>query len=271
MDLLEEFIIYMKELEKSSKTIDAYIRDIRQFLEIIKKPIEDIKKSDIIYYKEELTKRRLKPTSINRKLISIRQFLKFLEKDINFRNVKIQKKNYIDDEKMLTLEDVEKLAEVARQNHDRRTLAIIYTLLYTGMRISELLSLRVEDIYNDTILVKGKGKKYRDVFIPEKLRPYLESYLRVRKNTGDKLFTGQRGNLTRATVNNILKKYAKKAGINPKKVHPHNFRHLYCLTLVDKGLPLDVIADLAGHADINTTRIYTRRTKRQLLETINSI
>lgn len=271
MEILDKFIIHMKENEKSNKTIESYISDIEQFLELVKKPIDEINKMDILWYKDILTEKELRPTSINRKLCSVRQFFKFLEKNVHFKNEKIQSKQYIDEERMISLEDVEKIAQVAERERDLRMLAIIYSLLYTGMRISELLSLKVSDVNKTTILVRGKGKKYRDVFIPEKLHPHLERYLRVREKTGDALFTGQRGNLTRATVNTMLKDYAKKAGVSLTKVFPHNFRHLYCLTLVERGLPLDTVADLAGHSDINTTRIYTRKTKKELLETINSI
>ena len=269
--IIQQFIIHLKELEKSNKTIDSYIADIQQFLDMMQKPLQEINKFDLIMYKDRLTEDKFKPTSINRKLSSIRQFFSYVEKNIQFKNEKIQAKQFIDEDRMMTLEDVEAMAQVAERERDLRTLALIYGLLYTGMRVSELLSLKVSDIHKDTILVRGKGKKYRDVFIPEKLRPHLERYLRVREDTGDGLFTGQRGNLTRATVHSIMKQYAKKAGINSSKVFPHNFRHLYCLTLVKRGVSLDTVADLAGHTDINTTRIYTRKTKKELMDTINSI
>ncbi|BDR74207.1 tyrosine recombinase XerC (plasmid) [Clostridium tetani] len=270
MDKLQEFKKYLIDNYKSSKTIDAYILDIRQFLQYNKKPLSKTKNVDIERYKEYmLYNKKLSPISVNRKLVSINQFLLYFQVPISTRQVKIHSQNFLDD--IFDKEDIESLLKITEMNGDLRAKALISTMQLTGMRISEVLQLNIKDINKDTILILGKGSKRRSVFIPKKLRDIWKEYSLVRINKTDKLFTGQKGAITRFTAHKIVKQYAKLANVDNKKAHCHNFRHHYCKTLADKGLSINVIADLAGHTDINTTRIYTRKSKKELLEIINDL
>ncbi len=99
---------------------------------------------------------------------------------------------------------------------------------------------------------------------------FVEERKNGKYNT-DELFVGQRGPITRQTVHNIIKKYSKMSDVPLNKAHCHSFRHKYAINLINNDVSIDTVADLLGHKDINTTRIYTRKTKKELLNIINSI
>ena len=273
---LDKWIQSMKEDDKSINTIESYKGDVIQFMNFIEKEPEEITKEDIMRYKEYLAVNEMSVKSANRKYISVNGFFSFLqnelEKDVQMRikKDKLQSQEYL--EEMLTKDDFEKLVQVALNYNDYRAVAIFNTLFYTGMRISEALQLKIIDVTNDIVVIKGKGSKHRNVFIPQKLKSILNTYMMYRVPCkSELLFTGKKGPINRKTVDTIIKKYAAIAGISMTKAHAHNFRHLYCLTLIEKGITIDTVADLAGHSNINTTRIYTRKTKNQLLDTINDL
>jgi integrase/recombinase XerD len=255
--------------------VSSYKNDISQFLNFIHKPVEEINKYDIESYSKYLEEKQLNVNSINRKLISIKNFLDFLNDEhnagivIKVKKMRRQNQQYLDD--MLFKEDFEKLIKCAQENKDKRAEVLLYCLYLTGMRVSEVLQLEVEDIDKSYLSIKGKGGKYRTVFIPQRLQNMFKEYNEIRTEKSSKLFTGQRGPINRQTVHNIIKKYACMAKIKIDVAHAHNFRHLYCLSLVEKGLSIDVVADLAGHSNINTTRIYTRKTKEQLMKAIDEL
>lgn len=275
----DKWIEYLKENDKSKNTIDGYKRDVIQFMDYIQKEPEDIDKSDIERYKEYIIENNIKIRSLNRKFVAIKNFVNFLINElnatinVNIKQEKVQSKNYLDE--VLTKEDFNDLVNAASVESDYRAKAIFYTLYLTGMRVSEMLQIKLTDINKDMVSIKGKGSKHRDIFIPERLKVILKEYLqhRIPRDTPF-IFTsktGHSGAINRYTVDKIIKKYAKLANVSITKAHAHNFRHLYCMSLIDKGISIDTVADLAGHSDINTTRIYTRKTKNQLLDTINDL
>ncbi|EDS77893.1 putative integrase/recombinase [Clostridium botulinum C str. Eklund] len=268
-----KFTLFLAENRKSSKTIDSYIRDINQFNEYIKskkKKINKINNSDIDEYKNYLIyDRGLKIKTINRKLVSINQFFKFNNIAVDIRQEKVQMQNFLDD--ILSNKDVQALVNATYKKDDLRARTIIYTLYYTGMRVSEMLQLTIYDTKKQSITILGKGAKHREVFIPNKLKDIWEAYMNVRIRKGTALFTGKRGPINRKTVDSLIKEYAALAGVSKSKAHAHNFRHLYCKNLADKGIDISTIADIAGHQNINTTRIYTRKTKEELLDIIDNM
>lgn len=272
---LESFADYLRENEKSDNTIGSYISDVKQFLGFLSKRIERITEKDIRSYKESLSKRGLSVKTINRKLVSIKQFIDFLNENfktgivVKIRPEKQQRQDYL--EEMLTKSDFEKMVKAAVKQGDTRAKAIFYTLLYTGVRVSEMLQINLSDIDQEYITVKGKGSKHRDIFVPARVRTVWVEYTQQRNKTSKKLFTGTRGEINRQTVHNTIKHYAKLANVSLVRAHAHNFRHLYCKMLVEKGYSIDTVADLAGHSDINVTRIYTRKTRRELVDAINEL
>ncbi len=268
------FTNYLLENEKSSKTISSYTRDIKEFLLYLKnidKPIHSIDNYDTKNYRELLLSKGLNPKTVNRKLVAIKQYLVFNQVAITIRQVKVQEQNFLDN--VITTEEVKKLFQVMYDNNDMRAVALISTLFYTGMRISEALQLTIDDVDKDSVNIIGKGNKHRDVFIPEKLKIIWQEYLQVRnkKKSTYKLFTGQKGAINRHTAYAMIKKYATLSKVNPDKVFCHNLRHLYVKSLIDKGVDITSVADIVGHQNINTTRIYARKSKKELLDIINNL
>jgi integrase/recombinase XerD len=279
VDLLNNYI-ELKLKKKSSNTVDAYISDLNQFFSFISKNFDCIEQQDIDDYISHLLSRNLKPKTINRKLISIKQFIEYLNNCSDYGRkiclevevLKVQRQEYL--EEVITQNDFERLVRLAEREKDFRALAIFYTLYLTGLRVSELITLKVADKDKKAITVLGKGEKYRDILIPERLVEYLNLYIKERKHKPtDYLFLNELRNtpMSRQSVHNVIKLYAGMSKIKLSRAHAHNFRHLYCLRLAEEGLTIDEIADLAGHANINTTRIYTRKTKQDLINVIRKL
>lgn len=274
---LELFRANSRSNDLSENTVDAYTRDIEKLLNFVQKEIWEITKKDLEKYIHQCRRKGLSVKTINRSLVAARQFVKFIndledpdiQVNVQIKQVKIQKQEYLED--MLEMSDFDRMVKAAEKAGDTRAVAIFYTLFLTGCRISELLQFEPRDVEERIVVVRGKGDKYREIFMPKKAREYLTAYLKERIDKGEGLFTGREGPLTRQQVHNIIKKYAGLARVKLSRAHAHNFRHLFCMYLVEEGLSIDEIADLAGHSDINITRIYTRKTKKELLAAINNL
>lgn len=271
---LEEFEEYLFEEEKSENTIKSYIKDIKQFLEIINKNENDINKKDIIVFKKVLRDKRISTLTINRKLTSVNRYIKFLNNKKGLKIIadvkkeKVQSSKYL--KEILSKTDYKRMVGAAERANDKRAVALFKCLYLTGMRISEVLQLEPKDINKNKVLIRGKGNKERRIIIPSELTNAFSEYIETRKNTGDKLFTGKDGNLSRQGAHYIIKKYARLAKVKLSKAHAHAFRHLYgILGIRERGLTMDEVADLLGHTDINTTRIYTRITEEELVKIVD--
>ncbi len=263
--------------EKSLNTVEAYIRDIKQFISF--RDIEKATTEDVENFKNLLLSQNIKPKSINRKLVSVRQFIEYLNRLEDFepkifleiKLIKIQRQEYL--EEILSKSDFDRLVRAAEKENDKRAVAIFETLYLTGARVSELLQFNVNDVKKSSKIIRGKGSKYRELFMPEVLQDYLSDYAKARKIESGNLFLNVNNDNTmdRQSVHNLIKKYAGISKVKLSKAHAHNFRHLYCFKLREMGFSLDEIADLAGHSDINTTKIYTRRTKPELMNMIRKL
>jgi integrase/recombinase XerD len=269
-----------KAKDKSNNTVDAYLSDLNQFFIFLGRDLEDIDSDDIENYTKHLLSRGWKAKTVNRKLVSIRQYIDFINtnKEIDIKIfvditlIKIQKQDYL--EEVLTKNDFDRLVRIADREEDKRALAIFYALYLTGVRVSELLQFKAYDVSKETVTVCGKGNKYRDVFIPDNLREVLKAYIKARKIPDNSpLFINKNNSncMDRQAVHNLIKKYAGISKVKLTKAHAHSFRHLYGFRLIEKGLSLEEVADLLGHTDINTTRIYTRRTKKELIMAIKEL
>lgn len=267
---IDEFIQNQYEGNLTEKTISKYVSDINQFFKFIEinedRLLQNLSDNEIKTlidrYVRYLEKQKYKPSTINGKIITVNKYLKFLGVNHRGKYVKVQKKVYIDN--VITEGEYKRLLEQCKNNV--RDRAIIITLANTGLRISELLSLKVVDVNSKSIFIKGKGSKYREIFLTGQLKEILNKYIKeYRKNTDDELlFTGSRGALKRQAINKMLLKYAKRGHVNKDKAHPHSLRHWFGKRLAEKGTSLDVIQTYLGHENISTTAIYTKRTKEEL-------
>lgn len=270
MDKLDDFKIDLLKKRKSQLTIKNYVSDISFFLTYLKDNNIDIHKITLIglyFYRDYMLSQGKKITTINRHIVAINTYLKFLEINVELPQEKVQFQNFLDD--VFTKEEFEKMIHITELCKDIRAKTLFLTLYLTGMRISECLSLTVDDVEKREIVVKGKGSKYRQVFISSKLRQAWKDYLVYRIKKSNKLFTGREGAISNVTAHNIVKKYTKLADID-KNIHCHTFRHGFGKEMSNK-VDIDTVASLLGHVNINVTRIYTRKSRQELQNIIEQL
>ncbi len=283
--LKNEFGYYLKgEKGLSANTIEAYLKDIDQYIKHMEKyrklkRVDQINKNDILAFLKSLHNRNLTVRTISRKLSSIKAFHQFLllEKEVNsdvskdIETPKQEKK--IPD--VLTVEEVFKLIDSV-QNDDPisiRNNALLELVYGSGLRVSELLSLKVFDVHlvSNYVKIMGKGSKERQVPINhatvEALRRYLEkSRPQLIKAENNILFLNQYGQkLSRQGFYKLLKKLSEDVGIY-KVVSPHTLRHSFATHLLEAGVDLRTLQELLGHEDISTTQIYTHISQKHLKE-----
>lgn len=285
-EYIEDYLNYiLLEKRLSTNTYDSYAFDLECFKNYFNgKKIDNINENDIVKYLEYLREeKKLTPRSIERHLTTIRGLFKYLVKmevikyDItkNIDNLKIGKHL----PSTLTIDEVEKIMDIKLDNpFNYRTKAMLEMMYGSGLRVSELVNLTLNDIdlYNDTILIHGKGSKERIVPLGDYAKEYLEEYLKVRnsllkKKNGnpDKLFLNNHGKpITRNGFNFLLNNLLKEKGIE-KTVTPHTLRHSFATHMLDNGADLRTIQELLGHSDIVTTRIYTHVSKKQIQDNYN--
>lgn len=273
---ISDFIIYMDKLRNSSKhTLRAYKRDLLDFYEYIKKnnfDYKNISRNSLRGFLIELREKGLDKRSISRKISSIRSFYKFLLKDgaieknplVSLELPKIDKKLPT----FLTEEEVIKLINAPNEKtligfRDKLILIFLYS---TGMRVSEIVSLKVSqlDLNKGEVIITGKGKKDRVIFLTEELKDLIKEYLNKRKKNSNVLFINRNGKpLTDKGIRLLVEKYAKKV-VPYKKVTPHTLRHTFATHLLTNGADLRVVQELLGHTKLSTTQIYTHLTKENL-------
>ena len=281
--LLQEFL-NAQSVEKglSKNTLLSYGRDLRRYAGFLKKKkvaaLDDVTRREIMDFLMHEKERGLEPASIARALVAVRMLHRFLAEEGRIRQ---DVTDALESPKLwkhlpeaLSSNEVEKLlaAPDSRKLQGLRDLALLELLYATGLRASEIASLKVGqlDLEGGTLRVLGKGSKERMVPVGRKAREVLARYLkRVRAEwakdaAGDRLFLSHVGRpLSRQTVWGILQKYAKSCGIR-KKLYPHILRHSFATHLLEGGADLRVVQELLGHADIVTTQIYTHIDKSRL-------
>jgi len=278
-NLINEFIRYLL-IDKgySNNTIDSYKRDLKKFLEFNGDiDINKITNSELKDYIKYLNKENLNDKSISRNISCLKSFYKFLsiEKYINnnpcellfMPKIKKSLPNTLTEEEVFKLLDI-KLTD----NFSYRNKAMLELMYATGLRVSELINLRLQDIdlSQDIIRTFGKGKKERIIPIGDFSKEYLEKYIyeyrgsMLKRNSCEYLFLNNHGNkITRQGFFKIIKKIAKEKGIK-NELSPHTLRHSFASHLLKYGADLRTIQELLGHSDISTTQIYTHITNEEL-------
>lgn len=283
-DLIREFLRYLL-IDKgySENTIESYKRDLDKFLEYNKNTsIDNISNEDLKKYIKYLNDNGLNEKSIARNISSLKSFYKFLviSKYISSNTSdslylpKIKKSLPI----TLTEEEVMSLLDIdLTDNFSYRNKAMLELLYATGLRVSELINLKLQDIdfSQDIIRTFGKGSKERIIPIGDYAKEYLEKYIyeyrssMLKKENNEHIFLNNHGKqMTRQGFFKIIKKIAKEKGIN-KELSPHTLRHSFASHLLKYGADLRTIQELLGHSDISTTQIYTHITNEELKRNYN--
>ena len=273
---LNNYLKYLK-LEKSSatNTLESYKHNLKVYLKYIEEnninSIDDVSLELLEFFFKELTKVELSNNSKNRYLSAIRSFHNYLlDEEIINNDVaslmelpKITKK--IPD--VLTIEQIDKLVSVINiyDYVGIRDRAIIEVLYSCGLRVSELLNLKIRDVMLDEEIIKvfGKGSKERVIPIGSIAINWLKKYLLESRNyfvndiNEDAIFLNNKGKkLSRMGIWWLINNYAKKIDLHIQ-IHPHIFRHSFATHLLEGGADLRVVQELLGHSSSNTTQIYT--------------
>ncbi len=251
MEELKKLETELRLRRKSAKTIKNYLFFNKKFLEHVNKPVSSITVDDIKSYLASMDK--LSTATLSLAIASLRFFYeKLLRKDI-FQDIETPKK----EKKLpnvLTKPEVEQLIE----SSDNRKSRLIISLLYaSGLRVSELVNLKKEDLdLTEKVgwVRAGKGKKDRVFILSEKIIPQMRDYMqRFPENI---LLLSKSNALTPRNIQKIVKNASKKAGFN-KKITPHTLRHSFATHLLEGGTDIRFIQELLGHSNLSTTQIYT--------------
>ena len=288
--LVENFLeVLASEKGLSKNTLYSYKIDLDQFINFIKKKnikTREFKDKDIKEFISTFKNKGYEKSTVSRKISSLTHFFNFLldEKEIeinplsNFEIPKQTKKLPI----ILSNKHIDKILEFTKQDQSAtgiRLYTMIEILYATGIRISELVEMKLSSIYEDKnfLLVSGKGNKERLVPISKNTRETLDKYLTIRSHFISKkiksiwLFPSKQssvGHITRQRFNQLLNELNLRADLGIKNISPHKLRHAFATHLLENGMDLRSLQQILGHADISTTQIYTHVLKERLKEII---
>lgn len=253
-DTIKRFEEYLLNEERSPATIEKYLRDVRCFSGFVKNA--EITKQLVLEYKNSLPE-SYELSSANSMLAALNSFLRFLGwHDLCVKRFKIQREAFCSEEKELTRDEYIRLLNAASSKRNERLNLIIQTICATGIRVSELQYITVEALHRGEAAVFCKGKSRR-IFIVAKLRKKLLKYVAERKIRSGAVFLTKSGiPISRNKIWKEMKSLCKDAMVNPKKVFPHNLRHLFARTFYGIEKDIAKLADILGHSSIDTTRVY---------------
>ncbi|MCD8221680.1 MAG: tyrosine-type recombinase/integrase [Clostridiales bacterium] len=242
--------------EKSEATVQKYLHDLKIFLNFAGgKPVN---KELMIRYKDFLLKKYL-VTSINSMLAGVNGFLKFSGwYDCVVKTIKSQKGLFRKEERELSREEYDQLLAAAKAAGKTRLWHILQTICSTGIRVSELQFITVEAVRTGYADINLKGKNQR-IILPQKLIALLNDYARKNGILKGSIFITRGGKpVDRSNLYHEIQKLCEMAGVARSKGFPHNFRHLFACIYYEQEKNLANLADILGHSNLNTTRIYVR-------------
>jgi len=283
----ESFLRLEKSL--SDNSVAAYINDINKLMMFLdesykKLPPERVKLEHLKSFVEHINERGVSPRTQARTISGIKSFYKFLlmEGKINadptslLESPKIGRK--LPD--VLTMEEIDLLIDAIdlSKSEGQRNKAMLETLYSCGLRVSELVNLKVTNLFFDQGFIKVEGKADKERLVPisekavEEITNYLSNYrktLKINKENENILFLNRRGKkLSRVMIFTIIKNLAEKVGLE-KKISPHTFRHSFATHLINGGADLRAVQEMLGHESILTTEIYTHLDRNYLKKTMD--
>jgi integrase/recombinase XerD len=285
---IQQFLDHVRvERELTPATVEAYGRDLARFAHFVAgrkvTAADAVRAIDVLDFLVHLTENKLSARSQARRLIALRQLFKFLKAE---RVVAVDPTEDIDLPRFgrklpdfLSIEEVDRLLAAPDRKTPRgaRDAAMLETLYATGLRVSELVKLRLRDVNLDAgyLMTLGKGRKERLVPVGEAAIASVRDYIGAaratltRARTVDALFVTHHGRaMTRQGFWKLLGRYAVAAGIR-KRISPHKLRHSFATHLVERGADLRAVQAMLGHADIGTTEIYTHVSRGHLRSVYN--
>ena len=246
---------YLQLEEKSGATMEKYLRDIRAFACWLDG--RDISKELTSEWKSHLVSQDYAPTTVNAMLSALNSLLEFLNlRECRGKVLKIRRRLFRDADRELTKDDYQRLLNAAHKLGRERLGLLVETIGATGIRVSEVAYITVEAVQQGKAEIALKGK-IRTILLPGKLCRKLLKYAKKQKTASGAIFRTKSGKeLGRRQIWAELKGLCKYAGVEPRKVFPHNLRHLFATVFYRTCRDIAKLADLLGHSSIETTRIY---------------
>lgn len=265
--LIFDFCYWLKEQEKSPNTIATYKRELEKYQEWLQKKncdIHHITKNDIQSYIIFLEQKQKSLATIDKTIGAIRTFAKFLEKPELVFGIKIKPVEKKEDIETLSSNEYAVLLNKVKEEGNLRNIAIVYILLHTGIRVSELCKLNwsnVDFIKNELIVQRNDEERF--IPLSKDTRIHLKNYLQSHTSKEALFITKSGERITERSVQYMLKKY---------DVNPNKLRHTFCQRLIDSNVELEIVSRFAGHKDINVTKRYVKPelNKYKLEEVINN-
>lgn len=254
-ETIQSYLHYLQEQDRSCQTVKKYAHDLLAFASFLSG--QHLTKDAIISWKEHLIA-NYATSSVNTMLAAVNGFLSFMGwLDLKVKPIKIQRQIFCSADKELNRAEYFRLVEAAKKKGNERLSLILQTICATGIRVSELKWITVEAVQSGQAQVVCKGK-WRTVFLPEKLCKVLKKYLKRQKRLTGAIFITKTGKpIDRSNIWRDMKALCKSAAVEASKVFPHNLRHLFARTYYSLEKDLSRLADILGHSNITTTRIYT--------------
>jgi integrase/recombinase XerD len=266
--LIINFCHWLKEQKKSPSTISTYKRELEKYQEWLRKKncdINHLTKGDIQSYILFLEQQQKSLATIDKTIGSIRTFAKFLEKpELTFGIITkpVEKNDHIE---TLSANEYSLLLNKVKEDGELRNIAIVYVLLHTGIRVSELCRLNRSDVdfIKNELIVQKNGQE-RLIPLSTDTRVHLQNYLQSHTSKDAIFITNAGDRITERAVQYMLKKY---------HVNPNKLRHTFCQKLVDSNIDIEIVSRLAGHRDLNVTKRYvkSKMNKHKLEEVLNNV
>ena len=279
MQFLSEYLDFL-EIEKglSNNTIDAYRRDLGDFLEFCDKngvsDLSKVQRSHINNYIRGLRERDFSPSSVNRKIASFRGFFKWLcANEYSNSNPTLTLEQPKMPQRLPKVVTIQEIESILNQNLNELQRVIVELLYGCGLRVSELANLKINDfdINGKYLQCTGKGSKDRIVPLGSKAIDAIKNYLpqrdfyvnKYRLNTKNLLINEKGKNVSRQEIYSFIREQGEKIH---KHISPHTLRHSFATHLLENGADLRVVQELLGHSDVSTTQLYTHISKKRLKE-----
>ncbi|MCI5561103.1 MAG: tyrosine-type recombinase/integrase [Phocaeicola sp.] len=257
---------YLVKTNLTQSTIASYVWAVRYFLH----HYPEVNKKNLLAYKGYLIE-NYQPQTVNLRLQGINKYLEFTKQEyLKVKFVKVQQKNFL--ENVISNSDYQFLKTKLKADGYDDWYFIIWFMTATGARVSELLHIKAEHIQTGYLDLYSKGGKIRRLYIPKNLRTETMKWLKEKGQNSGYIFLNRFGQrITSRGIAQQLKCLAEKYGVNRKVVYPHSFRHRFAKNFLDRCNDLALLADLMGHENIETTRIYLRRTSSEQQKIIDEV
>ena len=254
-EILDKFRNFLFTEEKSDATIEKYMRDITAFAKFTGE--NEVSKEMAIAFKQKLIEEKYAVRSINSMISSINSLFNYLQwYDCKVKNLKFQQEVFCPEERELSKDEYVRLVKAAEEYGNERLCMIMQTICATGIMVSELSYITVENVKKGQAKVMCKGKT-RTIMIVKKLQKRILKYARDRKIKSGAVFVTNNGKpMNRINIWKEMKNLCKMANVDSSKVFPHNLRHLFARVFYGIDKDIAKLADILGHSNINTTRIY---------------